>query len=597
MHQFGQMPADDQTDAGAGGLTAFAAQAVEGLEELGLLGWAHPQARVGHGHAQRGLLGAVDLAAHAHRHTAVGAVVLDGVAQQVGQDLTQAGGIGMHPPVSGHGFGAVQGDALFEGLVLNQAEGGLEGLGHRHRLAVQSHVAAVQARDVEHVVDHVQQVPARLLDLLHPAALRGGQRRRGVQLHHLGKAQHRVERCAQLMAHARQEFRLGPVGLVGGRVLAAGLLHGVLQAAGVARHHQQQRAQGGGQQGADHGQQPEGGAVTGQGNGAARPHRQRPGLARKSNRHPLQVARGRAGIEVHTSGRAPQQALPGEVAFIQAGGQVRWHVPQDGGQGIVHAQGQEQGAPHGQAALGHRLRVTVVHRAVDHNALLHARFLDQLETLRRLQRVGVAGQLVRGAGFRARQDVVAQGAQVVALRFDVAKGQDLVSLRRAAIHAVIDAVAGQAFHALGGFKGGQIGDGHPLLPPHGLHAVQRPQPVARGPVELGTRHLFGRVHQAVQGLDRVQIALKAELDRAGGGLDRLQKDRVLALLVPGMELTHGQGQQGRHDQQRDADHPAARTPQRGGLPDQGQQHGGPDQDPQGVTGPPVEGKAQRLFDR
>jgi hypothetical protein len=83
--------------------------------------------------------------------------------------------------------------------------------------------ARLDARQVQHLVDQLQQVapPRRIC---HALAL---QRPRGlgaVALDQLRKAEHRVQRRAQFVRHARQELRLGPVGafgLVAGRDQAA----------------------------------------------------------------------------------------------------------------------------------------------------------------------------------------------------------------------------------------------------------------------------------------------------------------------------------------------------------------------------------------
>jgi hypothetical protein len=44
------------------------------------------------------------------------------------------------------------------------------------------------------------------------AFLLGGRRRRGIGLHQLGEAEDRIERAAQLMAHAGKEIRFREVG-------------------------------------------------------------------------------------------------------------------------------------------------------------------------------------------------------------------------------------------------------------------------------------------------------------------------------------------------------------------------------------------------
>ena len=105
---------------------------------------------------------------------------------------------------------------------------------------LQQHVARLDARQVEHVVDHVQQVPARVLDLRHPGALPRHQRVALVEFEQLGKAEHGVQRGAQLMAHARQEFALGVVGRFGLVARTLGLHQ--LEVFGDVLHHTHQAA-------------------------------------------------------------------------------------------------------------------------------------------------------------------------------------------------------------------------------------------------------------------------------------------------------------------------------------------------------------------
>src|SRR5436853_278985 len=60
----------------------------------------------------------------------------------------------------------------------------------------------LDARDVEDLVDQLQQVPAALEDLLHALAVGSAV---GLHLEELPEAEDRVERRPQLVAHAREE--------------------------------------------------------------------------------------------------------------------------------------------------------------------------------------------------------------------------------------------------------------------------------------------------------------------------------------------------------------------------------------------------------
>ena len=73
----------------------------------------------------------------------------------------------------------------------------------------QLELAGLEARQVEHVVDQRKQVVAGGADVLELGELRRVGRAAGLDLQQLGEAEHRVERRAQLVAHAREELRLG----------------------------------------------------------------------------------------------------------------------------------------------------------------------------------------------------------------------------------------------------------------------------------------------------------------------------------------------------------------------------------------------------
>ena len=67
--------------------------------------------------------------------------------------------------------------------------------------------AGLDLRQVEHVVDQVEQVRAALRDRVERFALRRAQR--AIALQQLRVANHAVERRAQLVAHVGQELALG----------------------------------------------------------------------------------------------------------------------------------------------------------------------------------------------------------------------------------------------------------------------------------------------------------------------------------------------------------------------------------------------------
>ena len=141
-------------------------------------------------------------------HGAARPVVLQRVAQQVEQHLAQPRGVGHH----------VLGEcALLDAhlMLLQQWRDHWQRLCDQrlqvHRRERDDHFAALQCRQAEHVVDERQQVLPRRSDVfqLAPPRRTGGVGAGFVSDQQLRKTEHRVQRRAQLVAHARQKFRLG----------------------------------------------------------------------------------------------------------------------------------------------------------------------------------------------------------------------------------------------------------------------------------------------------------------------------------------------------------------------------------------------------
>ena len=84
------------------------------------------------------------------------------------------------------------------------------------RLLGQRRAAGLDARHVEDVVDHRQEIFAARADVGAVfLVLVGAERAEDAALHHLGEADDGVERRAQLVAHVGQELGLGAVGALG----------------------------------------------------------------------------------------------------------------------------------------------------------------------------------------------------------------------------------------------------------------------------------------------------------------------------------------------------------------------------------------------
>ena len=107
-------------------------------------------------------------------------------------------------------------DALGLGADLDHAPAVLGDIDERHRLLVELVLAGLDAREVEELVDEVEQVLAGRVDVARIfLVLRHAVRAEQLRLQHFGKADDGVERRAQLVAHRREELRLGDVGLLG----------------------------------------------------------------------------------------------------------------------------------------------------------------------------------------------------------------------------------------------------------------------------------------------------------------------------------------------------------------------------------------------
>ena len=86
-------------------------------------------------------------------------------------------------------------------------------LHQRHRFLVELVASGLDARQIEDLVDQVQQVNAGVVNVGRIFLVdRHGVRAENFALHHLGEAEDGVERRAQLVAHLREEARLGDVG-------------------------------------------------------------------------------------------------------------------------------------------------------------------------------------------------------------------------------------------------------------------------------------------------------------------------------------------------------------------------------------------------
>ena len=206
-HEFDQALRQRQAESGALDRSFRHVEAIERREEP-----VHPLrgdagARVGHGQTASARRGRV--ARDGHR--ALRAVVLDRVGEKVQQHLLQSLTIGHDVPVPPDGLR--EADAAGGRLGPDEIERAPDDLAGLDRLERDREFPGLDARDVEDLVDEPQQMPTSFEDVRDAVALL---RRLDVELQELGEAEDAVERCPKLVAHARQEFALGPVGGGGG---------------------------------------------------------------------------------------------------------------------------------------------------------------------------------------------------------------------------------------------------------------------------------------------------------------------------------------------------------------------------------------------
>ncbi len=137
---------------------------------------------------------------------------LDGVADEVGEDLPDPSGVAPQP--RGHvrvhageqqqrflpGHGRVGGDGILDQLP------GAESFGLQH------HLSGLDAGDIEDVADELEQDVRGMLDGHQMAPLLRGQRREFQQFQ---RPQHAIQRRADFMAHGRKEGGLRGAGLIG----------------------------------------------------------------------------------------------------------------------------------------------------------------------------------------------------------------------------------------------------------------------------------------------------------------------------------------------------------------------------------------------
>ena len=206
-HQGREHLGNRQPQAGARRRSTASAAAREGLEDaLDLCG---RETRPGVLHLDACHLARI---AHAQRDGALRGE-LDGIAQQVDEDLAQALFIGPHH-LGDHALHVeLKGQAFGGRLQLEQAGDLVQAIGKPHGCDVEGELAGFDARDVQRALDEREQMLAAAADHVHSLLAVGGNL--GVLAHQLRVAQDGVERRANLVADGADVAALGLVGLLG----------------------------------------------------------------------------------------------------------------------------------------------------------------------------------------------------------------------------------------------------------------------------------------------------------------------------------------------------------------------------------------------
>jgi hypothetical protein len=155
---------------------------------------------------------------------------LDGVADQVHDDLAQASRIADHPLRHRQGDVGNELQLLLGGLNGEGLQRVAQGLAQLERQLLELEPPRLDLREVEDVVQQPQQGVRRALRHRQVLALLRIQRRAQQQV---GHADHAVHRRPDLVAHVREEVALGHVGLLGRFLGHAQLAFGTLEVVGA----------------------------------------------------------------------------------------------------------------------------------------------------------------------------------------------------------------------------------------------------------------------------------------------------------------------------------------------------------------------------
>ena len=226
--QLDQALGEGEAEAGPLLARAAAPALLERLEDPLLVGLGHPDAAVGHGD--------VDVRATPagpDDHGTAGAGELHRVGHQVEHDLLEPEHVGVHDvDVVGDVDGEV--DPLGGRPLAQHRRRVVEHGPQVDRRVLQGHLPGLDLREVEDLVEELQQVAARAVDVVQVLLLALVELAEHPLEEHLGEPEHRVERRPELVGHAGEELGLVPARELQLEALLLELAEelGVLQGAG-----------------------------------------------------------------------------------------------------------------------------------------------------------------------------------------------------------------------------------------------------------------------------------------------------------------------------------------------------------------------------
>ena len=211
-HQLGEVAIDRQAEAGTAVTPGDRTVGLgEGLEKLRLLLGSHADALVTHFEAEQHMAAFVTVDAGAQDNfTVLGK--LDGIADEIEQGLTDAHRVTPQQGRHGRANRSAQDEALAQGALFEHGKRLRHDLAGRKLALLERQTTGFDLRQVEDVVDDIEQVARRIADLGQPVLRLGIA---DITAQQMGQADDGIHRRADFMAHVGEEGTLRPARRLG----------------------------------------------------------------------------------------------------------------------------------------------------------------------------------------------------------------------------------------------------------------------------------------------------------------------------------------------------------------------------------------------